>query len=146
MFTPALRSRIGVVGACLALALALSLGVRAVARPPAPPADSVRLVIDYGDGVQRVFKALPWTKGMTVRHALEAAKPGPRGIDAEFTGEGEKAFLVRIDDCKNEGGGAGKRNWLYWVNATLGDRSAGVYTLAPSDVVQWEFASRKDLH
>lgn len=125
------------------LALGAALGAIAVARPPAPPSPGVRLVVDYADGTQKVFKSLAWSKGMTVLDAMNLAKQGPRGLSFEFTGQGETGFLKRIDDLANEG--AGKRNWVYWVNATLGDRSFAAKTLEPADVVQWEFASPKTL-
>jgi hypothetical protein len=66
---------------------------------------------------------------MTVLDAMQAAKASKHGIDFEFTGKAETAFLVRIDDVKNHGGGAGKRNWLYSVNDVPGDRSFGVFEL-----------------
>jgi hypothetical protein len=43
---------------------------------------------------------------------------------------------------QNEGGG-GKRNWIFWVNTNLGDKSFGVYKLDPSDVVLWKFSAQQ---
>jgi hypothetical protein len=123
----------------------LSLGaMRASGNPDEPKqSKSIRLVIDYGDGVEKHFTAIAWKKDMTVLDAMNEAKAGPRGIAFRFTGAGATAFLTKIDDLENEGGGAGKRNWLYWVNKDLGDKSFGAYKLEASDVVTWKFTARK---
>lgn len=110
----------------------------AIARAPEPSPPSVRLVIDFGDGTQKVFKSLAWSQGMTVLDAMSLAKPGPRGIAFEFTGSGDRAFLKSIDGQANDA--AKKIYWLYWVNGALADQSFGVKTLEASDAVQWEFA------
>lgn len=143
--TGSLPVRVWSLGVLAALALAaagmVSIGrVPAVERAPAKPA--VRLIVDFGDGAQRVYTALPWTKGMTVLDAMDKARTHPHGITFEHTGRGETAFLTRIEDLRNEGGG--KRNWHYWVNTDLADRSFGAYALEPADVVTWKFAARED--
>jgi Domain of unknown function (DUF4430) len=98
--------------------------------------DAVRLVIDYGDGVQKQFVALPWTKDMTVLTALEAAAKHPRGIKFIHQGKGETVLVIAIDDLKNEGRG---RNWLFEVNGKLGDRSCAVMPLRAGDSALWRF-------
>lgn len=110
----------------------------AIARAPEPAAPGIRLVIDYGDGTQKVFKSLAWSHGMTVLDVMNLAKPGPRGITFEFSGSGDRAFLKSIDGQANDA--ARKMYWLYWVNGALADQSFGVKTLEASDAVQWEFA------
>src|SRR6185503_11243274 len=72
---------------------------------------TVRVIIDYGDGVQKHFTALPWKKDMTILDAMNEAKASPHGITFQNTGSGSTAFLTKIDDLQNEGGG-GKRNWI----------------------------------
>lgn len=128
--------------ACLAATVAAALGL-GVARELAAPDLKVRLIVDFGDGAQKVYSALAWKKGMTLLDAMDAAKAHPHGITFAHTGKGETAFLTSIDDVKNAGGGAGSRNWQYWVNTTLGDRSFGVYPLDPGDVVCWKFTTRE---
>jgi len=110
---------------------------------PPPAATTVRLVIDYQDGVEKHFTAIPWKAGMTVMDAMAAAKASPRGITYSTTGSGETAFVTQIDDLKNEGARGGKRNWTYRVNDTLADRSAAVYGLKAGDRVCWSFSTRK---
>lgn len=98
--------------------------------------ETVKLAIDYGDGVQKQFAELPWTKEMTVLAALEAAAKHPRGIKFVHQGKGETLLVTAIDDLKNEGRG---RNWLYEVNGKLADRSCAVMPLKAGDSVLWRF-------
>jgi len=109
------------------------------AKPPKDPEgakEAVKLVVDYGDGVQKVFASIPWTKETTVFAALEAAAKHPRGIKIAHQGKGETLLVTAIDDLKNEGRG---RNWLYEVNGKLGDRSCAVMSLKAGDSVLWRF-------
>ncbi len=95
--------------------------------------------MDYGDGVEIRFKALPWHKGMTVLDALTAAGKHPRGITFAQRGSGGSAMITQIDDAKNEGGGRQSKNWLYYVNEEQATKSAGKQTLEPGDVALWKF-------
>jgi hypothetical protein len=100
----------------------------------APPA--VRLIVDYGDGVQKHFTQLVWSEKMTVQDAVRAAEQHPRGIKTQQRGRGSTAFLTQIDDLKNEGRG---RNWVYSVNDKLADRSFAIFALQAGDTVLWRF-------
>ena len=105
---------------------------------------TVRLIIDYDDGVQKHFTRIPWTRGMTVLDAMNIAKASPHGITFVYTGTGRNAFLTKIDDLENQGGGSEKKNWLYWVNTKFGNKGFGVFELQPSDVVLWKFQRYKE--
>jgi len=96
----------------------------------------VKVVIDYGDGVQKHFGAIPWKEELTVFAALEAVTKHPRGVKIVHQGKGETVLVTAIDDLKNEGRG---RNWLYEVNGKLGDRSCAVMPLKAGDSVLWRF-------
>ena len=109
-------------------------------RPHAQSA-TVRLVVDYGDGVIKTITGLPWAKGSTVLDVMNAAKSRPHGISFSYTGSGASAFLTRIDDVANEGGS--KKNWQLWVNTSYADKSFGVYELQPLDVVFWRFTMQE---
>ena len=100
------------------------------------PAARVSLLIDYGDGAQKVFTRLPHKDGMTVLDVMEAAKAHKHGITFEFRGQGEGALLTRIDDLTNQGRG---RNWLYRVNDKPGDRSFAVFPVKAGERVEWRF-------
>jgi hypothetical protein len=124
---------------CLGVTLAIGIYLAPVASIADEPAKekNVKLTIDYGDGVQKVFVAIPWKEKLTVFAALEAAARHPRGIKVTQQGTGERLLVTAIDDVKNEGRG---RNWLYEVNGKLADKSAGVYELSAGDAILWRFA------
>ena len=103
---------------------------------------TVRLVVDYGDGVIKTITGLPWAKGSTVLDVMNAAKERPHGISFSYTGSGASAFLTRIDDVANEGGSGAKKNWQLWVNTSYAERGFGVYELQPLDVVFWRFTTQ----
>ena len=107
-----------------------------------PQSATVRLVIDYGDGVSKTITGLPWAKGSTVLDVMNAAKSRPHGITFSYTGSGASAFLTRIDDVANQGGSGAKKNWQLWVNTSYADKSFGVYEVQPLDVVFWRFTTQ----
>ena len=130
------RRAAGIILATMLLAIAAA-GGRAHAQSA-----TVRLVVDYGDGVIKTITGLPWAKGSTVLDVMNAAKDRPHGITFSYTGSGASAFLTRIDDVANEGGAAAKKNWQLWVNTSNAERSIGVYEVQPLDVVFWRFATQ----
>jgi hypothetical protein len=127
------------------------VALAATSEPPEPDARAerpgaaahVKLVIDYGDGVQKHFVAIEHKAGMTVLDALQAARAHPRGVEVEHSGGGATALVRRIDDLKNQGGSAGEggaRNWQFYVNDRYATAGAGATKLEPGDVVRWVFA------
>ena len=110
--------------------LALALLVFTAQSPTRPAAgqsanETVRLVVDYGDGATKTISNLAWAKGNTVLDAMKAA------------------ILTKIDDVQNQGGGADKKNWQYWVNGANGDKSFAVFELQAQDVIVWRFAAEQ---
>lgn len=132
----ALRS----LAAALALILLLA---EATHDRTAAQAATVRLIIDYGDGVIKTMTDLPWSKGNTVLDVMNAAKGHPHGITFSYTGSGGSSFLSRIDDVANEGGGAAKKNWQLWINTTYADRGFGSYEVQAFDVVFWRYTTQQ---
>jgi hypothetical protein len=104
-----------------------------------PTGPAVALVIDFDDGLEKHYK-LAADEPMTVLAALEAASKRERGIRYETKGSGEMAMVLSIDGLANEGGGKG-RNWIYWVNGQLAEKSCGVYEVRPNDVILWKFGT-----
>ena len=131
------RRAIGIFLAAILLAVAAA-GDRARAQSA-----TVRLVVDYGDGVTKTITGLPWAKGNTVLDVMNAAKDRPHGIAFSYTGSGASAFLTRIDDVANEVGSGAKKNWQLWVNTNYADRGFGAYEVQPFDVVFWRFTTQE---
>ena len=124
------------------LLAAMLLAIPAASDQTHAQSATVRLVVDYGDGVIKTIIDLPWAKGSTVLDVMNAAKDRPHGITFSYTGSGASAFLTRIDDVANEGGAAAKKNWQLWVNTSYADKSFGVYEVQPLDVVFWRFTTQ----
>lgn len=124
--------------ACLLFGFAVTANQAAVMQTPA---QTVRLVVDYGDGVTKTIDGLPWSKGNTVLDVMNAAQNIPHGVKYEKSGSGMTAMLKRIDDVKSEGGGTGKKNWQYWVNTSYACKSFGIYEVQPKDTVVWRFST-----
>jgi len=124
------------------LLAAMLLAIPAAGERAHAQSATVRLVVDYGDGVIKTITGLPWAKGSTVLDVMNAAKDRPHGITFSYSGSGASAFLTRIDDVANEGGAAAKKNWQLWVNTSYADKSFGVYEVQPLDVVFWRFATQ----
>ena len=125
------------------LAFLIALGVQRpiVVRADEKPSvrQAVSLIVDFGDGVEKRFTAVPWKKGITILNVMKAAQAHPRGIKFKFRGSGATALLISIDDLKNQGGNG--KNWIYQVNGKTGDRSFGVRELEPADTVLWKFGT-----
>jgi len=132
--TAVLTRRSCLIAAALVVATCLTCPAKSAEENP----QQVRLTIDYGDGVQKSFTAIPWTEKITVFAALQAAQNHARGIKLSHTGAGETIFITAIDDATNEG--AGGRNWRYTVNDQPARYSAGIAELKPGDAVLWRFA------
>jgi hypothetical protein len=105
----------------------------------AAPEPAVQLVIDYGDGAQKRFSAIPCRDGMAVLDVLQFARQSPHGISFVVRGSGEAALLTKLDDVANEEGAAGARNWLFYVNDHLADKSLGTATVKSGDTILWKF-------
>jgi hypothetical protein len=122
--------------------LAILLGSIWLGSAPVIPAAAaqkvatIQLVVDYGDGAELRFKALPWKEGMTVLDALNAAKVHRHGITFVTRGKGSSTLITKIGDLANEGDG---KNWLYSVNEKRGEVSAGAQKVEAHDTILWRF-------
>jgi len=138
-----LSRRAIVVAAAMLLAVAGSLAGSVAGSAADSTDNTVSLTVDYGDGVSKTMDHLAWTKGNTVLDAMKAATARPHGISFSFTGTGDATMLTKIDDVASEGGGAGKKNWRYWVNGAYGDRSFATFALQAHDHIVWRFTSEQ---
>ena len=150
MLEPPLSRWKGIAGG-IALGLAL-LGSFCAGRAPAQNDESprrgqsqntVELSIDFGAGKTKHFKQIAWSRDMTVLMAMELAKEQHPGLDFKYRGRGGTAFLTQIDDIKNEGGGSGKKNWIFLVNGKQGTKGFGAHKLMQGDKVLWKFTQYK---
>lgn len=105
----------------------------------APP--TVRLVIDFGDGVELHYTALAWRAGLTGLDAMKQAESQRRGVKATTRDFGSTGVLVtQIDDLKNEGPGG--RNWLLWVNGAFAAKSISKVELQAGDELTWRYTQK----
>ena len=129
--------------AVLAAALLVVAAAWATCPVAAGADDTIRLIVDYGDGASKTVANLPWAKRNTILDAMKAATTRPHGISFSYTGSGDSAVLTKIDDVPNEGGSAGRKNWQYWVNGSYGDRSFAVFELQAQDTIVWRFTAEQ---
>jgi hypothetical protein len=138
-----LRGSARYIARLAAVLLMLAAGP-AIVSATAAEENTFRLTVDYGDGVTKTISDLAWSKGNTVLDAMKAATSRPHGISFSYTGSGASAALTKIEDVQNQGGGAGKKNWQYWVNGAYGDRSFAAFELQAQDQVLWRFATEQE--
>ncbi|MFQ5491054.1 MAG: DUF4430 domain-containing protein [Phycisphaerae bacterium] len=112
---------------------------------PPPAHKTVRMVIDYADGVEKHFTTLAWREGATVFDVMEAAGKHPRGIRVQYRDYGGSAgrLVTGIDGLANQGGGQDARNWLYQVNEVRAKRACDKQTVEAGDTVVWKFDLQK---
>lgn len=127
-----------VLTAILAAVVALVLPRVAAADEASVPKMSVKLVIDYGDGVQKHFTQIAHKAGMTVWNALQIAEKHPRGIQVKSRGKEDTLLVMEIDGQANEGG-TSSRNWIFRVDGELGEQSAGITPVEAGDVIEWRY-------
>lgn len=102
----------------------------------APPADTVKLVIDYGDGAELHLPALAWRDKITAFDVLSLAQKHPHGVKFRHRGTGAHAKVEQIGDLTNQGDG---KNWIFSVNGKQGEVSSGITELKRGDTVLWKF-------
>jgi hypothetical protein len=102
----------------------------------APAADTVKLVIDYGDGAELHFPALTWRDGITALDVLTLAQKHPHGVKFRHRGTGAHAKVEQIGYLTNQGDG---KNWIFSVNGKQGEVSSGIHMLKRGDTVLWKF-------
>jgi hypothetical protein len=96
---------------------------------------TVALVIDFGDGFEERYTALPFRNEMTILDLLNAAKDHSRSLPFAFRGKGETAFLTSLDNVGNQGREG--RNWIYYVNGQIGEQSFAITKIQAGDRVAW---------
>ncbi|HTJ74280.1 MAG TPA: hypothetical protein VL337_02860 [Acidimicrobiales bacterium] len=83
------------------------------------------LTIDYSNGSTKSFTTIPWTSGLTILDALEAAQSTPPGLAMESGSDRIGALMVhKLDGMPDGGDGA----WRFWVGARPGPERLGTKT------------------
>jgi len=127
---------------CWVACLCIGLMVSSHAQGP----QTVDLSVNYNDGVEKRF-VLPYTPGMTVFDAMTLAQKNPHGLKFYCenpsypcnTAPATNGLITRIDDVKNEGAGAGAKNWQLWVNGIYADKGFGACGIDAKAKVLWKF-------
>jgi hypothetical protein len=100
---------------------------------------TVALTIEFPGEVELHYKAIPYTEGMTVFDAINAAAKHSRPLRFKYSGSGEFAFLTEIDGIKNEG--VSGKNWTYKVDSDRAKVGMGSMKLKEGSHVLWIFGS-----
>lgn len=124
--------------ALLAILLALPFhSHRLLAQGQTSTDEPVVVILRFGDGSERHYTQIRWTDGLTALDALQRAADHPRGFPLQVRGKGKTAFVVSIDGLSNEGDSG--KNWIFRVNGTVGEQSAGVVSVSAGGRVEWNF-------
>jgi hypothetical protein len=104
-----------------------------VTSPQAAPvsANSIRLVIDYGNSTQRIFSNL---SGLTAFDVLNET------ATVAYIMYAFGRFVQSINGVQNNAGGNGYY-WQYWVNDQLAPVAADYYRLSDGDNVLWKYCA-----
>ena len=77
----------------------------------------VSLTIDYSNGIRKEFSRIPWSTGIDILGALEAAKSQPPGLAFEtWTSRADFRGVGAVDGVPGFPTGGSDR-WLAWVNS-----------------------------
>ena len=119
----------------------VDLSSRATTRDPSPaPSSKASLMIDYGDGLVRVYPDITVAVGETMIQLLEK-QMGAAKIEfktKEFTGLG-----VMVEAIGSKTNGDENKYWQYWVNNVSIPYAASSYVVKPGDVIEWKFLHYK---
>ena len=89
--------------------------------------DAVSLTVDYSNGAQKHFAAVPWQAGLTILGALEAAQAIAPGLAVTYGSDRSgHAMDVAIDGVPGEADRAAR--WAFWVNGRPGPERLGTQT------------------
>jgi len=100
----------------------------------AKPANSISLVLDFGDGAIKTL-SLDLAPKMTAFDLLsQGAQKNKIPVTTKISDMG--TFVQAIGDKQ---GGQGGKYWMYYVNSLLANVGADKYELKAGDRVEWKF-------
>lgn len=102
-----------------------------------PQPETVTVAIKGDEETILAPVAVAWEEGDTAYSVLKRAAEA-QDIAVEISGSGRKAYVEGIGDLYEFDKGA-TSGWLYEVNGTFPNKSAGGYTVAAGDSVTWHY-------
>jgi hypothetical protein len=87
---------------------------------------TVSVTIDYSNGSQKSFTTVPWSEGLTILEAVEAAKTILPGVDVEY-GSSRNGSVINLS-LDGAPGKDGSGEWSVWVNDRPGPERLGTKT------------------
>jgi len=112
-------------------------------KPPEVLQGAVALIVDYSNGVQKIFTGIPWKPNMSVLDALEAAGSISPGVAFEYEeevmdrGGNMVGHINSIDEVR---AGSDDSHWRVWVNQHLTD-SVDLRMATPTGIELGNFGS-----
>jgi hypothetical protein len=83
------------------------------------------VTIDFSNGCTKSFASVPWTQGLTILEALEAAQSTLPGLAMEYGSDRVGAVIgLHLDGMPRESPG----EWRFWVGARPGPERLGTAT------------------
>lgn len=101
---------------------------------------SASLMIDYGNGMVRVYPEIVVAPGQTMLETLQQLA-ATEELALETKNFGELGIMVeQIGSMTNGDDG---KYWQYWVNNASIPYAASTYVVQPGDVIEWKFLNYK---
>jgi hypothetical protein len=119
------------LGLCVSLCMSINSG-NVLAEETA----IVTMKIDFGNGFEKRYTAIPWKKEMTIADALEFAAQHSQPLSYKKRGVSASTLLLEIDSVTN---GTGDKYWIYEHNGREGEMSYALVKLADGDSILWRF-------
>ncbi len=104
-------------------------------------AQTVSVMLDFGDGTVKSFDAVPFTDGQSLFDVMKQLSERGDGFVFKYQPPGQYGIL--IDQIGDKAGGADGKYWLWWENDRMGQVASDAYKLKQGDIVEWKFINLK---
>ncbi len=122
--------------ACAVATAGLLAGASDGTGAQASSGSGVRVVIDYGNGVEKRYHDISWRAGFTAFDVLKVAAEMRPTSQVTAIGSGETLLVTSIDGFAN---GVDDRNWIFSVNDQKGRRSSAITAVNAGDTLRWSY-------
>lgn len=107
-----------------------------------PEAQTVSVMLDFGDGTVRSFQNVPVGNAKNVFDIMKTLSETGNGFVFKYKPPGQ--YGIMIDQIGNKvAGDEGGKYWLFWVNNGEAMQSADNTPLKAGDVIEWKFINMK---